>query len=563
MSYLVLARKWRPKEFEDLAGQEPITRILRNAISQGKVAHAYLFSGPRGVGKTSSARILAKALNCAEGPTPLPCGKCSSCTSIADGSSVDVIEIDGASNNSVDDIRDLRERVKYAPSGGRYKVYIIDEVHMLSGSAFNALLKTLEEPPSHVIFVLATTEMKKIPATVLSRCQHMPFRRISGKDIRARLEQISSSEGITITAPALGLIAKAADGSMRDGLTILDQLSSFSSDIAEDDVKSLLGLADFGMLSQISTALIEGNRVDILDTINLLSEQGTDIRSFTRELVQFFRDLLVASVTRRPESVLDLGPEEIPAIKEIISRSTEEQLTLMLSEMMKAANEVRNSSAPRVALEMALIRASFLSTMKPLKEVIEHISRFGNQASSAPDKKSSHRSQKPEVSEIIASQVGNAGVKEKNAVEELRPEEPVHYEQETVQVPENPPDIEKAWEATLEKVDPPLASKLSQAEIRMDGSELSMVFDSGHAFLEDSIKTNIPELEQILSKEYGSGLKLKIVISEKKKVRKKDLKERILQEPLIREALELFEGRIVDVSPLENSENIPNGGKDV
>ena len=233
MSYLVLARKWRPKEFDDLVGQEPIMRILKNAITQGKIAHAYLFSGPRGVGKTSSARILAKAMNCKEGPTPVPCGVCGSCTAINDGSSIDVTEIDGASNNSVDDIRDLRERVKYASSGGKYKVYIIDEVHMLSGSAFNALLKTLEEPPSHVIFVLATTEMKKIPATVLSRCQHMPFRRISGNVIRARLKQISDTEGIHISPSALGLVARAADGSMRDSLTILDQLSSFSAEITE------------------------------------------------------------------------------------------------------------------------------------------------------------------------------------------------------------------------------------------------------------------------------------------------------------------------------------------
>src|SRR3990172_11542838 len=203
MSYLVLARKWRPQSFNELIGQEPIIRILKNSVDQGKVAHAYLFSGPRGVGKTSTARILAKALNCKDGPTSVPCGACASCISITDGSSVDVMEIDGASNTSVDDVRDLRERIKYAPSGGKYKVYIIDEVHMLSSSAFNALLKTLEEPPSHVIFVLATTEMKKIPATVLSRCQHMPFRRISSSEIRARLKHISDAEGIRISSPAL------------------------------------------------------------------------------------------------------------------------------------------------------------------------------------------------------------------------------------------------------------------------------------------------------------------------------------------------------------------------
>ena len=210
MSYLVLARKWRPQGFDDLIGQEPIMHILRNALVQSKISHAYIFSGPRGVGKTTTARILAKALNCKEGPTPSPCGKCNSCTSITDGSSVDVTEIDGASNNSVDDIRDLRERVKYAPTGGKYKVYIIDEVHMLSTSAFNALLKTLEEPPSHVIFVLATTEMKKIPATVLSRCQHMPFRRISSSMIKTRLRQIAEAEGIQHIIPCAGSCCKGS-----------------------------------------------------------------------------------------------------------------------------------------------------------------------------------------------------------------------------------------------------------------------------------------------------------------------------------------------------------------
>jgi len=254
MSYLVLARKWRPRGFDDLIGQESIIRVLTNSLDQGKIAHAYLFSGPRGVGKTSTARILAKALNCKNGPTSAPCGTCSFCTSITDGSSIDVMEIDGASNNSVNDIRDLRERVKYVPSGGRYKVYIIDETHMLSDAAFNALLKTLEEPPPHVVFVLATTAPGKIPATVLSRCQHLPFRRIPGYKIKERLKNIANTEGISITDPALEMVARAADGSLRDSLTILDQISSFSSDINESEVSDLLGITDFGLLSQLSVA---------------------------------------------------------------------------------------------------------------------------------------------------------------------------------------------------------------------------------------------------------------------------------------------------------------------
>src|SRR4030067_3500260 len=301
MSYLGLARKWKPQGFDDLIGQEPIIRILKNSIDQEKIAHAYLFSGPRGVGKTSMARILAKALNCKDGPTANPCGQCPSCLSVTDGSSMDVMEIDGASNNSVNDIRDLRERVKYAPSGGRYKVYIIDESHMLSDAAFNALLKTLEKPPPHVVFVLATTAPKKIPSTVLSRCRHLPFRRIPSQEIKERLKKISQAEGINVSGTALELIARAADGSLRDSLTILDQLSSFSSDINDSDVKDLLGITDFSLLSQISVALIEGKREEILKIIEELAERGTDIRSFIKELVHFFRDLLIARVIKKPE----------------------------------------------------------------------------------------------------------------------------------------------------------------------------------------------------------------------------------------------------------------------
>jgi DNA polymerase-3 subunit gamma/tau len=586
MSYLVLARKWRPQGFDDLIGQEPIMHILKNALDQSKISHAYIFSGPRGVGKTSTARILAKALNCKEGPTPSPCGTCESCRSITDGSSVDVTEIDGASNNSVDDIRDLRERVKYAPSGGKYKVYIIDEVHMLSTSAFNALLKTLEEPPSHVIFVLATTEMKKIPATVLSRCQHMPFRRISSSMIKTRLKVISDAEGIRISSPALSLVAKAADGSVRDSLTILDQLSSFSSEITEENVQSLLGMADFGLISKLSRALISGNRVDIIDTVNLLSENGADFRSFTKELVQFFRDLLVASVVQKPEDALDLNAEELSVVKEIISTSSEDQLTLMLSEIMKAETDVRNSSSPRLALEMALIRTSFLSTMKPLKEVIENIDRYSRQfpgpaVDSVPAARPSEKALPP-----VQAETPDMKTKLPAEPEMLQPvEEPEEEElaaepiaavsddiagntdiegadsyDSSEETPVAPPvvtsgDLPSAWAKTLGKIGAPLASKISQATLELKGDELLLTLDGGHSVFEDAIKKDLKSLEQIVSSEYGSKIRVKLVTSQKKAPRRKDLKEKAMSEPVVREALELFEGRIVDVTPIENTKN--------
>jgi len=581
MSYLVLARKWRPQGFDDLIGQEPIMHILKNAISQSRISHAYIFSGPRGVGKTSTARILAKALNCKTGPTPSPCGACESCVAITDGSSIDVTEIDGASNNSVDDIRDLRERVKYAPSGGKYKVYIIDEVHMLSTSAFNALLKTLEEPPSHVIFVLATTEMKKIPATVISRCQHMPFRRMSSSMIKARLKQISDAEGIQISSPALSLVAKAADGSVRDSLTILDQLSSFSSEITEENVQDLLGMADFGVLAEVSQALIEGNRVALIDAVTVLSEKGADFRAFTKELVQFFRDLLVASVVQKPEDALDLSADEVAVVKNIISASSEDQLTLMLSEIMKAEADVRNSSSPRLALEMALIKASFLSTMKPLKEVIENIDFFSRQVRGSADDEISVNTpsvktapvvqrETPETDKTAAAEPEMPYASDE-PVDETMPEEPegplsddtvddreiIESVDEAASVPAAfaGADISSAWAKTLEKIDAPLASKISQATIELMENELLLTLNGGHAVFEDAIKKNIKSLEDIVSGEYGNKLRIKLATSQKKSPRKKDLKEKVLNEPVVKEALELFEGRIVDVTPMENTTN--------
>jgi len=547
MSYLVLARKWRPQGFDDLIGQEPIIRVLKNSLEQGKIAHAYLFSGPRGVGKTSAARILAKALNCKDGPTSSPCGTCAFCTSITDGSSMDVMEIDGASNNSVNDIRDLRERVKYVPSGGRYKVYIIDETHMLSDAAFNALLKTLEEPPPHVVFVLATTAPRKVPSTVLSRCQHLPFRRISSSQIRERLKKISDAEGIKITGSATDMIARAADGSLRDSLTLLDQISSFTSEISESDIKDLLGITDFGLLSQLSLALIKGEREEILKITAELMDKGTDIRSFTRELIQFFRDMLVISVVTKPAEILDLSKEEMDSIRNILSKTSEDHLTLLLAELLKAEIDIRNASSPRLAFEMSLLKVSFLAGLKPVKEIIEHIEEYIKPAQDAGSAKS--RFKKDEIKDIrgemttAETELANEGTEVSSLSEPVEQAfEPPVSEEKSIS--------DDVWDNAIKKMDPPLASKLSKASFRLSGNKLVLTLNGGYSVFTDSIKKNAGLIEQIFSEELGNKVRLEVEAVKKKAVRKKDLKEEVLAEPAIQEVLELFDGsRIVDVIP--------------
>jgi len=552
MSYLVLARKWRPLGFEDLIGQEPISRILSNAIVQGKIAHAYLFSGPRGVGKTSTARILAKALNCEKGPTSVPCGACASCRGITDGSSIDVTEIDGASNNSVNDIRDLRERVKYAPAGGRYKVYIIDEAHMLSDAAFNALLKTLEEPPSHVVFVLATTVPRKIPATVLSRCQHLPFRKISSQVIKGRLKKISDTEGIQISDSALEMIARASEGSMRDSLTILDQVAAFSADIKESEVKDLLGITDFRSLSELSAAVIRGDRKGIIEQVTELTERGTDLRSFAKDLMHYFRDLLIAKVVQKPEEILDISESELRSINGILTTTTEDQLTLLLSEMIRAESEVRGAFAPRIALEMALIRASFLTVLKPVQEAVKNIESLLAGRVVGEHAQKAHTLPVPH--------------KGKEACDErpvpVSPSEEALPADEALSAPHPAPDSEfqSVFMQKLEAVNHPLACKLLGAALRIEGDSLVITFNGGSGIHADSVKKNLETLREIAAVILQRTVSVKIEVEKKKVPRKRELKDKILSEPLVKEAIELFEGRIVDVRTTDNMED---GGEHV
>jgi len=374
MSYLVLARKWRPLTFDQMVGQEFISRTLRNAIESGRVAHAFLFTGPRGVGKTSAARILAKSLNCEQGPTPDPCNRCVYCLEIMESRSLDVYEIDGASNTSVDDVRELRENVRYLPRPGKKRIYIIDEVHMLSKSAFNALLKTLEEPPDHVVFIFATTEPQKVPETIQSRCQRYDFRRIPASRIGERLREIAAVEGIEAGEASLAWIAKAADGSMRDALSLLDQMISYCGRrIPDEAVQEMLGLAGREVFFRISDAVLSQNPAGCIEALEEIYRAGCDLGPFYQDLVEHFRNLLVASLLEDPAPLLQMGDGEASDLKKQASKSTPEDLRRLLSLLIRAEKDVLKSSMPRVGLEATLVKMAHLSNLEPLPALLERV----------------------------------------------------------------------------------------------------------------------------------------------------------------------------------------------
>jgi DNA polymerase-3 subunit gamma/tau len=377
MSYLVLARKWRPRVFDDVVGQEHVTRTLQNAIKQDRVAHALLFTGSRGVGKTSCARILAKAMNCERGPTTDPCGQCPACVEITGGTSTDVFEIDGASNNSVDQIREIRESVKFVPSRGKRKMYIIDEVHMLTTAAFNALLKTLEEPPAHVLFVFATTEPHKIPETILSRCQRFDFKRIPEKKIVDAITRIASKEGVHVEPAALHHIAREAEGGMRDSLSLLDQVIAFcGTEITEVQVREVLGIADRRILSDLTAAILEGNSQRALLLVEDLFHFGIDLQKFAGELVKHLRDLIVIKVCAEPGRLVDLPDSEVAQMAELVRDQPSARLQRLFSAMMQGADDIGRSPFPKLALEMVLLRLCEQGATLPLGEVLQGLARL-------------------------------------------------------------------------------------------------------------------------------------------------------------------------------------------
>ena len=373
MSYLVLARKYRPQTFPDVVGQRAVVRTLQNALQRHRVAHAMLFSGVRGVGKTTLARIMAKALNCTGEGAP-PCDRCESCLEIKGGNALDLHEIDGASNRGIQEIRDLKENLRFFPVKSRYKIVIIDEVHMLTAEAFNALLKTLEEPPPHVYFMFATTEPHKVPVTILSRCQRFELSRVPFAELVAFFRKIATAEGIAISDLALELIGREAEGSVRDGLSLLDQIFSFGGqEITDGDVIEVLGLVDRRIYETLTRSLLAGDLSLALETLERAYTAGLDLKRFTAELLAYGRAVMVCKTCQAPQALLDVPDQELLALKEIAASHSAETLYQLLQLLLQGAEELHSSTNPRMVLEMTFVRAVQAGQVVPVTALIEKL----------------------------------------------------------------------------------------------------------------------------------------------------------------------------------------------
>jgi len=552
MSYLVLARKHRPQTFDQVIEQAHITRTLTNAISSGRVAHAILFSGPRGTGKTTVARILAKAMNCSEGPTPEPCNVCRSCNEITAGHAIDVFEIDGASNNSVDQIRELRGNIKYMPAHSPNKIYIIDEVHMLSSAAFNALLKTLEEPPSHVMFMFATTEPHKIPITILSRCQRYDFRRISLDSISTYMASLCRQEGFEVAEESLDLIAREAGGSMRDALSLLDQIMTGTQGLmTHEQVLEILGVIDRKILFDLSDSILNADIHAVLDLLDDIYDRGHDMKKLYADLLEHFRNLLVAAMGNKIEKLVDLPSGEIEQLITQAQPLSAEALNQIFDMLFKAEVSIRLSPQPKLALEMTLIKLLQTRPALPIDVLIDKLDALRQEVSppgKALQTAANHQYSEPEAP-LLSSLPGE------------KPEGPEAENEDSSPADESAGNPDKMWQRiceVLSKENPSLAANLAKCRLKQSAAGSLEIDVPGNGFTLNMIQRekNMAVLQQVCTAVFGDKQNIQLSVSDtmddhnNKKKKDNQLKQKALDHPLVADAIEIFDGKLIDVKVL-------------
>jgi DNA polymerase III subunit gamma/tau len=574
MSYLVLARKYRPQTFTEVIGQSHVTQTLSNAILADRVAHAILLTGPRGTGKTTVARILAKAMNCKVGPTPSPCNTCRSCTDITDGHAADVFEIDGASNNSVDQVRELRENLQYLPVHSRNKIFIIDEVHMLSLAAFNALLKTLEEPPPHVMFIFATTEPQKIPITILSRCQRHDLRRIGLEALSKHMVGLCSKEGFDLSVDSLWLIAREAEGSMRDALSLLDQvLSGADGSVTDEEILNLLGLIDRKLLFDLAEAILGKDLVVILEMLESVYQRGQDMRKLYADLVEHFRHLVVLQSTRKPGRLVDLPEQELTLMRQQVEGQPAAVIGQLLELLFQAENQMRYASQPRLALEMIFIRLLQARPALGIDTLIEKIDALqkgvlqgdepqedaGSAATAPRSAAPGPTTRMPNKRQATPVGAPTSSASTTATATAIAEDEPIP-EATTALPTAAMDDPQTVWEALIKEFDgnkPALANNLSACRLMADEGGGYTLTVAGNKFTVNNINKNLAMIQGRLSEMMGSAVVLKITQDRQSdqavRQKKKEvdaLKNAALGHPLVGEVVERFQGEVVEVKLL-------------
>lgn len=579
MAYLVFARKYRPQQFDEVIGQSHVTRTLANAVASGRLAHAILFSGPRGTGKTTVARILAKCVNCESGPATTPCGECRSCREITLGSAADVFEIDGASNNRVENVRELRENARYMPAAAPYKIYIIDEVHMLSDAAFNALLKILEEPPAHVLFFFATTEPNKIPITILSRCQRHDLRRVQIDSIVDHMAQICGKEEIDITKNALGVIGREADGSVRDALSLLDQIVTCADgQITEEQITDILGIIDRKIIFDSAGALFTGDMETLLSICDNLYRQGRNLMRFYAELIEHFRNLLVIKMGGSQKALSGVPAHEKKMMADQVQDVSEPWITQILNTLFEDEWRIRQSISPRHAMEMTFFRLFQIKPAMSIDELIEKIDLLRQNTGSGQIIKEPEgpAPQSADTAGPRQAETAPPAAPNPEPVKEAAPEQPALQptaeQEKPAEQKEEKPDIssmsnQEIWGSIKEKISeksPALGACLADSSLaELNGKNLNIeVRSAGTNVNLLKGEKSISALENICGQYLGKSVKVSLDIREaennfiNRKKEEKHLREEALNHPLVGAAVKTFNGKVVDIKIL------PTGGKE-